>query len=78
MQQTLYNRNSNVVKTTGSGKLKMNVPSGQTVTFPVANAANNFILITNNASLDETYSVRVLNSMMAQGTTGTEVIVVRE
>lgn len=71
--ESFSNRNSNVVKTTGSGKLKMNVPSGQTVTFPVANAANNFILITNNASLDETYSVRVLNSMMAQGTTGTEV-----
>ena len=62
-----------MVKTTGSGKLKLIVPAGETVTFPVANAANNFMLITNNAIAEETYSVRVLNSMMSQGTTGSEV-----
>ncbi len=70
---SLTNRVSNVVKTTGSGKLKMTVGAGQSVTFPVANAANNFIVVTNNASEEEEYSVRVLNSMMTQGTTGAEV-----
>jgi hypothetical protein len=71
--ESFTNRSSNVVKTTGSGKLKLTVPAGETVTFPVANASNNFMLLTNNAVLDEVYSVRVLNSMMAQGTTGSEV-----
>ncbi len=70
---SLSNRSTNVVKTTGSGKLKMTVGAGQTVTFPVANTANNFLVITNNANQDEEYSVRVLNFMMAQGTSGAEV-----
>lgn len=71
--ESFTNRSLNVVKTSGSGKLKINVPAGQTVTFPIANASNNFVLITNNASTDEEYSVRVLNSMLSQGTTGVEV-----
>ncbi len=71
--ESFTNRNNNVVKTTGAGKLKITVPAGQTVTYPVANAANNFLLITNNSASDEDYSVRVLNSMYSAGTSGNEV-----
>jgi hypothetical protein len=71
--ESFTNRTNNVVKTTGIGKLKIAVSAGQTVTFPVANAANNFILITNNAATEEEYSVRVLNTMYSAGTTGNEV-----
>jgi hypothetical protein len=70
--ESFKNRNTNIVKTTGTGKLKMKVLSGQTITFPIANATNNFLLITNNALTEEEYSVRVLNGVLAQGTIGSE------
>jgi hypothetical protein len=70
--ESFTNRSSNVIKTTGSGKLKMNVPAGQTITYPIANASNNFMLITNNANREEEYSIRVLNSMYSGGTTGND------
>lgn len=68
--ESFTNRTNNVVKTTGTGKLKITVPSGQTVTYPIANASNNFMLITNNSDRDEDYSIRVLNGMYSAGTSG--------
>ncbi|MCF8409444.1 MAG: T9SS type A sorting domain-containing protein [Crocinitomicaceae bacterium] len=70
--ESFTNRTANVVKTSGTGKLKITVPSGQTVTYPIANASNNFMLITNNADRDEEYSIRVLNGIYSAGTSGND------
>ena len=58
------------VKTNGSGQLKMNISNGSSVTFAVGDATYNPVTITNNTGSSDYLSVRVLNEVFVQGTTG--------
>ncbi|XZF16231.1 T9SS type A sorting domain-containing protein [Chitinophagaceae bacterium MMS25-I14] len=61
------------IKTTGTGKLKINVPNSGSVTFPVGNSAYNPVTITNNSGAGDYFAIKVYDEVYANGTTGTVV-----
>jgi hypothetical protein len=68
---TILNRGNSVVKTLGAGKLKMHVPKGQSMVYPVSNSADNFVTITNNTAENDSFAVRVFPNVYMGGTSGT-------
>lgn len=64
---------TNYIKTTGTGKLKLNVGNGNTVTFPVGNTAYNPVTITNNSGAADNFAVKVYDDVYLHGTTGSVV-----
>jgi len=62
---------SNYVQTTSTGKLKMNVSSGGTLTYVVGNSAYNPLSITNHNASADNFSVCVLDEMYTNGVNGT-------
>jgi hypothetical protein len=68
--KSISNRTTNVVKTTGNGKLKMNLMPGDSVLFPVANSSNNHLVIKNETNEQDTFSVRVFDNFFTNGTSG--------
>jgi hypothetical protein len=61
---------TNYIKTTGTGKLKLNVGNGNTVTFPVGNSAYNPVTITNNSGAADNFAVKIYDEVYQQGLTG--------
>ncbi|MEY4003101.1 MAG: hypothetical protein RIT07_1143, partial [Bacteroidota bacterium] len=62
---------NNFIKTTGTGRLKMNISTGASTLFPVGKTAYNPVTITNkNASADD-FSVLVADEVYENGSSGT-------
>lgn len=62
---------SNYVITAGTGVLKMaGIGTNQSFTFPVGNTAYNPVTITNKTGTTDSFSVRILDEVYYQGTTG--------
>ncbi|MCO6495825.1 MAG: BspA family leucine-rich repeat surface protein [Bacteroidetes bacterium] len=59
----LSNIGTGYVKTSGTGKLKMNVANGTTLLFPVGNSAYNPVEIKNNTGSGDVFSVRILDEV---------------
>ncbi|MCO6495494.1 MAG: BspA family leucine-rich repeat surface protein [Bacteroidetes bacterium] len=70
----LSNIGTGYVKTTGTGKLKMNVANGATLLFPVGNSAYNPIEIKNNTGSADVFSIRILDEAYEDGLTGSVLI----
>ena len=69
--KAIADRDTNVIKTTGTGKLIMKVERGGSVTFPVGNKRYNPLAITNNGVEADTFKVLVRDEMYANGSSGT-------
>ena len=61
---------SNYIETNGSGILTMTVRDAQTVMFPVGNAYSNAVLITNNSGTTDDFSVKVIDYVYQNGSSG--------
>jgi hypothetical protein len=61
------------IKTTGTGKLKMNIANGSAVSFAVGASAYNPVTITNNSGSADDFSVSVLDDVYASGTSGSPI-----
>lgn len=62
---------TNFVHTTGAGKLVRLVPNGSSFTFPVGNSSYNPVTVTNNTGSADSFYVRVLDEVYANGSNGT-------
>lgn len=69
--KAIADRDTNVIKTTGTGKLIMKVEKGGSVTFPVGNKRYNPLAITNNGVEADTFKVLVRDEMYSNGSSGT-------
>lgn len=61
---------NNYIKTTGTGQLIKAIAPGSSFTFPVGNTAYNPVTITNKTGTTDSFSVRILDEVYYQGTTG--------
>jgi hypothetical protein len=59
------------IKSTGAGVLKKSVANGITQNFPIGNSTYNPVQIKNNTGSGDEFSVRVLDEVYANGTSGT-------
>lgn len=69
--KAVADRDTNIIKTTGTGKLIMRVEKGGTATFHVGNKRYNPLAITNNGVEADTFKVLVRDEMYANGSSGT-------
>jgi hypothetical protein len=69
--KAVADRDTNIIKTTGTGKLIMQVEKGGTTTFHVGNKRYNPLTITNNGVEADNFKVLVRDEMYANGSSGT-------
>lgn len=62
---------NNYIQSTGTGKLFLNVMNGSTRSFPVGNSTYNPVSITNNSGSSDDFSVRVMDAVYSDGSSGT-------
>lgn len=68
----VFNADSNnYVKTTSTGKLKRNIPTSESFSFPVGNTSYNPVTITNNTVQSDTFAIRVADSVYLNSVSGT-------
>ena len=60
----------NYVVTNGTGRLGLNISTATTKTFPVGDSAYNPVAITNNSGSADDFTVKVLNEVYVEGTSG--------
>jgi len=65
--KAVADRDTNIIKTTGTGKLIMRVEKGGNATFHVGNLRYNPLIITNNGVEPDTFKVLVRDEMYANG-----------
>ncbi|MFN4913869.1 MAG: T9SS type A sorting domain-containing protein [Sphingomonadales bacterium] len=61
---------NNYFQSTSNGMLRRNIPNGSSFTFPVGNTAYNPVIITNNTTAADVFSVRVMDEVYWKGTNG--------
>ena len=61
---------NNFVKTASTGVLKRSIANAASFTFPVGNTAYNPVIITNNTTAADVFSVRVMDEVYWKGTSG--------
>ena len=61
---------NNYFLSTSTGMLRRNIPNGSSFTFPVGNTAYNPVIITNNTTAADVFSVRVMDEVYWKGTSG--------
>ncbi|MFZ9699798.1 MAG: hypothetical protein ACO3AF_01820, partial [Flavobacteriales bacterium] len=69
--KAVADRDTNIIKTSGTGKLIMQVEKGGTTTFHVGNKRYNPLTITNNGVEADNFKVLVRDEMYANGSSGT-------
>lgn len=75
---SVSNRIENEFKTFGTGRLTMDLAPGQSRIFYVANSSGNYLKVENNSTLtSETFSVRVFDDFLSNGTSGNSVAINR-
>jgi hypothetical protein len=64
---------TNFVKTNGTGKLIMTIPTNTSIALPIGNTAYNPISITNKSGASDVFSARVVDAVYLNGASGTTV-----
>jgi hypothetical protein len=67
---TINNTNTNYFQTNGTGKVIRTIPTGSNLLFPIGKMAYNPLSVENNTGAQDVFSVRVLDSVFLNGTTG--------
>ncbi len=70
VSQLISGNQNSFVKTSGTGKLKVQIATNNSFLFPVGRTAYNPVRITNNTGSDDVFSVKVLDEVYANGSSG--------
>ena len=70
-QSVTGGNSSSYIQSNGTGRLRLAVNNSATVLFPVGNSIYDPVTITNNSGVSDTFTVRILNEVLTNGTTGT-------